>query len=121
VTVGSDPSMVARAVLTRLDAQLAHAHDAIASDAGASPVLAAVVDEFARKLTKTRAKIEAEGGSSASSREALVELEQAGDSAKWAATADLGATEATRHAVIDAHDTICHFKSTGELLDPGGN
>ena len=44
-------------------------------------------------------------------REAVVELEQAGDSAKAAAEADSGAGEATRQAVLDAHLSICMLKS----------
>ena len=41
----------------------------------------------------------------------VVELEQAGDSAKAAAEADTGAGEATKQAVLDAHLSICILKS----------
>ena len=44
-------------------------------------------------------------------REAVVELEQAGDSAKAAAEADPSAGDATKKAVLDAHLSICILKS----------
>jgi len=44
-------------------------------------------------------------------RDAVVELKQAGDSAKAAAEADRDASEATRQAVLDAHLSICMLKS----------
>lgn len=46
-----------------------------------------------------------------------MELEQAADSAKWAALADPGASEQSKLAVVAAHDAICWFKATGSLLD----
>jgi hypothetical protein len=106
-------SQVARLVCSQLDQRLGNARATLSDDAGASPVLAAVVDEFARKFEKTRSAIERSEGPD---REAVVELEQAADSARWAAEADAGATPETRRAVVLAHDTICWFKSTGEAL-----
>jgi hypothetical protein len=50
-------------------------------------------------------------------REAVCELEQAADSAKWAALADPGASEQIKLAVVSAHDSICWFKATGRLLE----
>jgi hypothetical protein len=41
----------------------------------------------------------------------VIELEQAGDSAKAAAEADPGITDATRQAVLDAHLAICILKT----------
>ena len=84
----------------------AKADSALASvraDAGASPVLVAVVSEFAKKAEKA--------SSSDDERIAVVELEQAGDSAKAAAEADTGVADATRQAVLDAHLAICIAKS----------
>lgn len=107
---------IVHTVMARLEDQLEVAGQAVAADAGASPVLAAVVDEFRRKFEKTRPRIDAGGGSQGASREAVVELEQAADSAKWAATADVGLSEATRQTIVRAHDFICVFKSTGQLL-----
>jgi hypothetical protein len=75
----------------------------VARDQDASPVLIAVVDEFGKKAEKaTRAEDE---------REAVIELEQAGDSAKAAAEADMGVSEAARQAVLDAHLAICIAKA----------
>jgi hypothetical protein len=76
---------------------------AVRADQGASPVLTAVVTEFAMKAEKaTGAEDE---------RTAVIELEQAGDSAKVAAEADTGLSDATRNAVLDAHLAICIAKS----------
>ncbi len=102
-------------VCSQLDVRLAAAEAAIAADRDASPVLGAVVAEFRRKFGKTRAAVEGEPGPA--QREAVIELEQAADSTKWAALADPGAAEATKLAIVAAHDTICWFKATGSLLD----
>jgi len=66
-------------------------------------VLVAVVGEFAKKAEKA-AHAEDEWT-------AVVELEQAGDSAKAAAEADLGLADASRDAVLDAHLAICVAKA----------
>ena len=66
-------------------------------------MLVAVVLEFARKADKAAA--------SADEHLAVVELEQAGDSAKVAAEADTGVSDATRDAVLEAHLAICIAKS----------
>jgi hypothetical protein len=95
---------------------LTTARSMLAADPGASTVLVAVVEEFARKFDKTRPAIDRAGGPE---REAIVELEQAADSARWAAEADPGARPETRTAVVFAHDTICWFKTTGEPLPSG--
>jgi hypothetical protein len=77
--------------------------EAVRADQGASPVLIAVVSEFANKAGKaTDAEDE---------RGAVIELEQAGDSAKVAAEADAGLSDSTRQAVLDAHLAICIAKS----------
>ena len=77
--------------------------DAVGADQGASPVLIAVVGEFQAKAAKAVA--------AADERSAVIELEQAGDSAKVAAEADAGVGDATRQAVLDAHLAICVAKS----------
>lgn len=100
---------------SQLDGRLAAAEGALEADPGASPVLVAVVAEFRRKLTKTRPAVE--GAPGPAQREGVVELEQAADSAKWAALADPGAADTTKLAVVSAHDTICWFKATGQVLD----
>ena len=70
-------------------------------------MLVAVVLEFARKADKAAA--------SADERLAVIELEQAGDSAKAAAEADSGVSPATREAILEAHLAICIAKSKLEL------
>ncbi|WP_201840634.1 hypothetical protein [Microvirga zambiensis] len=105
---------IAEQVCAQLDSRLSAAEAAVAADTGASPVLAAVLAEFRRKFAKTRPAVE--GNPGPVQREAVIELEQAADSAKWAALADKGASEPTRLAVVSAHDSICWFKATGDLL-----
>lgn len=77
------------------------------ADSDASPVLVAVVREFQSKLLKTQ-KNATDG---APSHDAVVELEQAGDSAKAAAEADAGLSDDTREAVLAAHLAICMMKA----------
>lgn len=84
---------------TKTDSALA----SVRADHGASPVLIAVVSEFAQKAEKAT--------HSDDERTAVIELEQAGDSAKAAAEADTGVAEATRQAVLDAHLAICIAKA----------
>jgi hypothetical protein len=83
------------------------ARDAVQGDKGASPVLVAVVNEFAKKADKAVAFPD--------ERVAVIELEQAGDSAKAAAEADSGVSLAARDAVLEAHLAICIAKGK---LDP---
>ena len=87
--------------LTAIGAQIDAALAGVQGDGGASPVLVAVVAEFAKKAAKAIA---------AGDHDAVVELEQAGDSAKAAAEADPRVSEATRQAILDAHLAICKFK-----------
>jgi NADPH-dependent ferric siderophore reductase len=76
-------------------------------DGGASPALVAVVEELSRKFRKALGTMD-QGGSE---REAVVEVEQAADSAKYAAEADPGVQDATKQAIVEAHDKICVLKS----------
>ena len=89
--------------LREIRVKIDHALEAVHGDQGASPVLVAVVSEFAKKAEKA-AGAEDERG-------AVIELEQAGDSAKVAAEADPGLSDATRDAVLEAHLAICIAKS----------
>jgi type IV secretory pathway VirJ component len=75
----------------------------VRADQGASPVLIAVMTEFATKAAKA--------ARSDDERTAVIEFEQAGDSAKAAVEADAGVSDATRQAVLDAHLAICVAKS----------
>ena len=77
------------------------------ADRVASVVLVAVVREFDSKADKANAQADGNG----SARDAVIELEQAGDSAKAAAEADPNLGEAARQAVLDAHLEICVLKT----------
>ena len=88
--------------LTEVDGKIQAAVAATTADGGASAVLRAVVEDFGRKSTKAVA-----GGS----RDNVIELEQAGDSAKYAAEADTGVSDATRESVLAAHMAICILKN----------
>jgi Zn-dependent protease with chaperone function len=94
--------------LAEVSGKVATAVAAVGADSAASPVLAAVVREFETKASKA-SRAAAKGPQGA--RDAVVELEQAGDSAKAAAEADPDASEATRTAVLDAHLSICMLKA----------
>ncbi|MBV8758654.1 MAG: hypothetical protein JO257_15315 [Deltaproteobacteria bacterium] len=82
---------------------------AVREDRGASPVLAAVVDEFAAKAKKLNAAFA--GADAATRRELIVEVEQAGDSAKAGAGADTGISKETKHLIVLAHDSFCLLKA----------
>jgi hypothetical protein len=68
----------------------------------------ATVEEFLRKSQKALHLAEAAVDSAL--WEFVVELEQAGDSAKAAVLADKGIGSETRKAVLDAHQVICQLK-----------
>ena len=79
----------------------------VEADDGASPVLVAVVQEFRAKLGK--AEKAAAGGTPGEA--SVIELEQAGDSAKAAAEADAGLSNVARESVLEAHLAICKLKA----------
>jgi hypothetical protein len=95
------PSTAERLQDTRVKTDSALA--SVRADRGASPVLIAVMSEFAKKAEKA---MQADD-----ERAAVIELEQAGDSAKVAAEADTGLADGTRQAVLDAHLAICIAKT----------
>ena len=92
--------------LEEVRAKATAALDAVDEDAGTSPVLRAVVQEFTNKADKAL-----DLGVGDRAWEAVVELEQAGDSAKAAAEADADAAPATRASVQAAHLAICMLKA----------
>jgi hypothetical protein len=98
---------VLKACRTRLTTALA----ALDADRQASPVLAAVVREFESKLAKAEKQIAAADDDPITIWEAIVELEQAGDSARAAALADPAASQEVRQAVDAAHDIVCTYKA----------
>ena len=94
--------------LALLRRHIERATAALASDANTSPVTLAVVREFDRKLVKATAALPSATGAAA--RELIIELEQAGDSAKVAAEADAGASADSKKLVDLAHHAICVLK-----------
>ena len=79
----------------------------VEADGGASPVLVAIVGEFQRKL----AKAGAQGTDGVPDRDSVIELEQAGDSAKAAVEADTGLSSDAREAVLAARLAICKLEA----------
>jgi hypothetical protein len=77
------------------------------ADSGASPVLLAVVREFQSKLTKA----ETNAVDGMPTHDSILELEQAGDSARSAAEADAGLSNDSRVSVLAAHLAICTLKA----------
>lgn len=98
-----------REKLGEIDGEIRLAVRSAEGDGGASPVLRAVVAEFGRKSVKALAALDG-AATSATVRDCVIELEQAGDSAKAAVEADPAASETTRRAVLDAHTVICVYK-----------
>ena len=96
--------------LSQIEQEVGRAVAAVERDTAASPVLTAVVRELHRKAGKALAMLD--GADAAVRREAVVEVEQAADSAKDAAEADPGLGERARQAVIDAHMSICVLKGS---------
>jgi hypothetical protein len=79
----------------------------VEADGGASPVLVAVVREFQTKLAKAQHQtVDGVPGN-----DSVIELEQAGDSAKAAAEADAGLSVDARESVLAAHLAICKLKA----------
>ena len=79
----------------------------VEADGRASPVLVAVVREFQAKL----AKAESLANDGEPGHDSVIELEQAGDSAKAAAEADPGLSSDARGSVLAAHLAICKLKA----------
>lgn len=95
--------------LAQIVEQIRRAEAITQADPAASRVLVAVVKEFRNKSIKALQM--ANEADEAKTWEAIVELEQAGDSALRAVEADSNAERRTRDAVIDAHQVICDLKA----------
>jgi hypothetical protein len=95
--------------LISINEQIEAAAATVEADPGASPVLGAVVRELAHKAQKTVDSLP--GAGPLVLRLSIVEVEQAADSAKVAAEVDLGASDSTRQAVVNAHLAICILKA----------
>ncbi len=98
----------------QIDGQVGQAMAAVETDTGASPVLHAVVKEFRRKSLKALDALE--DADNLAVIEHVIEVEQAADSAKYAAEADEGLSEKARKAVLEAHMSTCILKSELSLL-----
>ena len=94
--------------LADVSGKIGSAVSAVGADGGASPVLVAVVGEFGAKAAKA-SKLATTSAQAA--HDAVVELEQAGDSAKAATEADPSVGGNAKQAVLDAHMAICVMKS----------
>lgn len=97
-------------VMTRLGEvknKTAAALRATEADTGASVVTVAVVREFDKKADTANRQPEVDG----SARDSVIELEQAGDSAKAAVEADPDLGRDAFQAVQDAHLAICILKT----------
>jgi len=90
--------------LIGINDQIEAAASTVDADRGASPVLGAVVRELAHKSQKAVGNLP--GADALVLRLSIVEVEQAADSAKVAAEVDLGASDSTRQAVVNAHLAI---------------
>jgi hypothetical protein len=99
--------------LTKVDEKIEQALTALQGEANASPALKAVVEEFRDKSRKALDDLEA--AEDESIRDHIIELEQAGDSAKCAAQAEQGLSDKARKAILGAHEVICALKS--EILE----
>ncbi len=91
--------------LGKVKIKTAEALRAAEADGGPSAVLVTVVREFDSKADKGNSQTDG------AARDAVIELEQAGDSAKAAAEADPGLGEPAKQAVLDAHQAICILKT----------
>ena len=95
--------------LTEIHARIARAVEAAEADSGATPALKAVVQEFHRvshKAMGAAAVIDAQA-----TLAPILELEQAGDSAKVAAMACPRISDETRRAIVAAHDAVSELKA----------
>ena len=101
-----------RGQLDRVADKIEAAHREVGADDGASPVLVAVVREFEAKAEKARKAV---AGDDAAAREAIVELEQAGDSAKAAAEADHKFMLTGDVFTQDVIDTWIDYKRSREI------
>ena len=99
--------------LVDIEEQVDHAVERVNADPGASPALQAVIAEFHAKARLARD--ETRGADERTVRDHVIEAEEAADAAKKAAEADENISDATRRAVILAHDAMCDLK--GDLPD----
>jgi hypothetical protein len=105
-------TIMAASITTRLadiEEQIDETAAKLDQDAGASSALKAVFEELHRKTREARDTLK--GADESTIRERVIEVEQAADSAKYAAEADERISAATREAVFGIHDELCELKS----------
>lgn len=98
--------------LALVDKHISRAVSTTDADPHASPVTRAVVREFHKKMQKARDALTSTS-TPRDRRDAVIEVEQAGDSANVAAIADTAASDDTRKAVDLAHKAMCLLKHEG--------
>lgn len=96
--------------LSDIDQVVNQAVHAVERDISASPIVDAVLRELQRKSIRALSLAD-EDATTEEIHDAVVELEQAGDSARAAAEADPGLRNETLAAVLDAHKAIAIFKT----------
>jgi uncharacterized coiled-coil DUF342 family protein len=99
--------------LQDLSKQVTEASTKLEGAGAASPALRAVVAEFRSKAQKS-AEESHSGPDQSTLHDSIIELEEAADSAKAAAEAESQLDEASREAIVRAHDEASALKT--ELL-----
>ena len=95
--------------LSDIEEHIDGAVEKVNADPGASPALKAVVGELHTKAREARDGTKA--ADERAIRDHILVAEEAADSAKRAAEAETQLSEASRQAVIEAHDALKELKS----------
>jgi hypothetical protein len=96
-------------LLADVEDRVETAMHAVQNDQNATPAMRAVMGEFHEKCLK--AVNDLDEAEDEPIREHIVELEQAADSARVAAEAEMKLSDKTRSAVLAAHDMVCALKA----------
>jgi len=101
------------AFVRRRSSTTAHGRVAKVRVAGSNPVVRSTPPSArpTRAERTAHAKAEKQGTDGVPDRDSVIELEQAGDSAKAAAEADTGLSGDARESVLAAHLAICKLKA----------
>jgi hypothetical protein len=95
--------------LSNIEEQVDGALAKVQADPGASPALKAVVEELHEKTREARDGTR--GADQQTIRDHIIIAEEAADSAKRAAEAESQISEASREAVLNAHNALSELKS----------
>ena len=93
-----------------IDEHIDRAVAAIEADARGSAELLEAAQEFQRASKKVIGILILDGSPDQATREAIIALEQAGDSAKAVVEADSQGSEEIRQAILAAHDEVYDLK-----------